>query len=196
MEKILRLILEENITPTGLFILYSKFNNVENLPIISEGVELKRLQNTGYLDDNYKLLSKAYSLLIKIVKQSKSSDSIKITSDFINKYNDLFPKGKRKGASILYRSNPKELTERFTWFFKTYPEFTESDVIDATIRYVKPFNDTMDYTYMQSSKYFIKKEDKNKTVSSTLADLCYNKEDIDVNDGTLFYDSVKENNIG
>lgn len=197
MEKILKLIIENNITPNGLFILYCKFNNqLDTLPTTSLNIEISRLQNSGYLDSNFKLTGSSLTILEKCINIYKSDNYVLIDSEFIKSYNSLFPKGRRSGASISYRSNPKELTERFTWFFKTYPEFKKEDVLEATKRYAKAFDDKFDYTYMQCSKYFIKKEDKTKTISSTLADLCYNKEDSEVDSGILFYDSIKENNMG
>jgi hypothetical protein len=60
------------------------------------------------------------------------------------------------------------------WFFKEYPEYTWEDVFTATTRYVEPFEESSDYTYMQTSRYFIKKDDKSKNTISTLAGICYN----------------------
>lgn len=82
-----------------------------------------------------------------------------------------------------YRTNPKELYDKFIWFFNEYPDYTWELVLQATGQYVKSFQDASDYTYMQSSKYFIKKEDKNKQVTSTLASMCWNMlegNDVDV----------------
>jgi hypothetical protein len=66
------------------------------------------------------------------------------------------------------------LYQRFVWFFTEYPEYTWEDVFVATKKYLAGFEASVDYTYAQTSKYFIKKDDKNKNIVSTLATMCYN----------------------
>ena len=47
-------------------------------------------------------------------------------------------------------------------------------MLNATKKYLESFEQSNDYTYAQTSKYFIKKDDKNKSTTSTLASMCYN----------------------
>ena len=113
-----------------------------------------------------------------------------LCAEQIEQYNLCFPKGKKAGTSSSFRTNPKELVERFSWFFKEYPEYTWENVLEATKLYTKQFLDSNDFTYLQLSKYFIKKDDKNKTTTSSLANVCYNIAQgnvSDVNDGYHYF---------
>jgi hypothetical protein len=59
------------------------------------------------------------------------------------------------------------------WFFETYPEYNWEMILDVTKKYVEITSEN-DVRYLQSSKYFIKKQDKNLEITSTLASLCWN----------------------
>lgn len=194
-----------DISPNGHYILY---HMVKDLPLekINHMHEKHCLSLSGFLreviDEDgsvfYVLTQKAihfvhesevYICNIPVVK-AISKISYKDWEERIKEYNELFPKGKRKGTSLSFRTNPKDLYDRFKWFFTEYPEYDWDLVIEVTTKYVETFNTACDYTYMQSSKYFIKKEDKNKTVTSNLATLCYDNiegSDEEVQTGTYYF---------
>jgi hypothetical protein len=63
-------------------------------------------------------------------------------------------------------------------------------VLTATEKYVKIFEESNDYTFMQTSKYFIKKDDKNRVTTSTLSTHCYNiveGNDEEISSGTYYF---------
>ena len=89
--------------------------------------------------------------------------------DSINKYREVFP-AKKLPSGKPARNNVKALGEAFRWFFETY-DYTWVDVMKATKMYVNEYRDA-EYMYMQTSQYFICKQDKHRVKHSTLADYC------------------------
>ena len=82
---------------------------------------------------------------------------------------EIFP-AKKLPSGKPARNNVKALGEAFRWFFETY-DYTWDDIIKATKMYVNEYRDA-DYLYMQTSQYFICKQDKHRVKHSTLADYC------------------------
>ena len=89
--------------------------------------------------------------------------------DNINVYREIFP-NKKLPSGKPARVNVKMLSESFRWFFETY-DSTWNQIFEATRMYVNEYRD-QEYMYMQTSQYFICKQDKHKVKSSTLADYC------------------------
>ena len=89
--------------------------------------------------------------------------------DKINNYREIFP-AKKLPSGKPARNNVKALGEAFRWFFETY-DHTWEEVHKATRMYVNEYRDA-DYMYMQTSQYFICKQDKHRVKHSTLADYC------------------------
>lgn len=197
---------KNELTPNAHYVLYCM---VYNLPItgVPYTSEQYKLSLNGYLEEHksevqgifYTITAKAVHVVhesevyicniktIKKVNKTKFED----WEENIIKYNELFPKGKKSGSSVSFRTNPKELYEKFKWFFQEYPEYDWNTVLTATEKYVKHFEESCDYTYMQTSKYFIKKDDKHKVSTSTLSTHCYNlvegnNEDISTT-GTFYF---------
>jgi hypothetical protein len=102
---------------------------------------------------------------------SGKSSKVSITDEYflanVAKYREIFPKGVVNGKTL--RNGSLELTNRFLWFFQTYPQYSWDHVLAATQNYI---DQCADFTYCKTSAYFIKKEDKNKTTQSLLADWC------------------------
>lgn len=82
-----------------------------------------------------------------------------------NKLRDLFPAGKKPGYSIMWRDSTSCIADRLKKFFFKYGEYSDSEIIDATKRYIASFNG--DYRYMQTLRYFIW---KNKVSGAELID--------------------------
>jgi hypothetical protein len=204
MKEFYQFLEDQGITPNGHYVLYCMNNSisVKGIPYTSEQY---KLSIQGILDLHkdptygvyYTLTDKARHILheseiyicnLKVVKKI-SKIAFGEWEEKIKEYNDIFPKG-RKSGSISFRTNPKELYDKFKWFFAEYPEYNWDMVLEATRRYSKVFEDSCDYTYMQTSKYFIKKDDKNKVTTSTLATICYNiaeGNDEEVSNGTFYF---------
>jgi hypothetical protein len=199
-------LVQERLTPNGLYVLQATHEEFLIPNYLNFKHEQYRLSLSGHLkehkeptqlnavytitDKGLHVIRKAHELVSKVKAEKKINIPFSDWEEKIEQYNQLFPKGKKQGSSISFRTAPKELFDRFKWFFKEYPEYTWDDIMTATERYLKPYNESSDYTYAQTSKYFIKKEDKNKSVTSTLATMCYNiKEgnDEEINDGYHYF---------
>ena len=148
---------------------------------VTVGVEtnINDLVEKGFLtynDNVYKLTPQAKSFIAHLdnyfIKAKKKTDIQLMGKDFadqINIYRETFP-NKRLPSGKPARVNVKMLSESFRWFFETY-EYEWADVIKATKMYVNEYRDA-EYMYMQTSQYFICKQDKHRVKSSTLADYC------------------------
>ncbi len=204
MKKLFDHLYISQITPNGLFVLHAVYNNYSYRNFVNFRHEQHRLEITGFLKSNtengvtiYKITDKGLHLLReseaivnKIKKASKKNIPFAEWEENIKAYNQIFPAEKKPGSNYYFRTAPKELFSRFKWFFLEYPEYTWQDVFDATLRYVKGYVDSNDYTYMQLNKYFIKKDDKNRSTTSALATEIYNMHnsvDTEIDTGTHYF---------
>lgn len=205
MKEFYDFLIKNELTPNAHYVLYCM---VYNIPIVGIPYTLEqyKLSLNDYVNEHvaedktifYTITAKAahvihesevYICNIKTVKKVNKVD-FKDWEDKIKQYNELFPKGKKEGSSISFRTNPKELYEKFKWFFQEYPEYDWDMVLAATEKYIKVFEESNDYTYMQTSKYFIKKDDKNRVSTSTLSTHCYNiaeGNDEELSTGTYYF---------
>ena len=76
------------------------------------------------------------------------------------KISECFPKGKMKDrlgrdTPYYYRCNKSEVSKALNRFFTQFGNYPDSEIIDATKRYVASFNGN--YTGMRLAKYFIMK---------------------------------------
>jgi len=177
MWELFQKILKEKLTPNQTLILFGMRNKIA-LPL-SKQEDKDQLVNLGYLnlDDNvYKLTPQAKLFMVRLdnyfIKAKKKTD-IQLMGknhvDKINAYREIFP-AKKIPSGKPARNNVKALGEAFRWFFETY-DYTWDDIIKATKMYVNEYRDA-DYLYMQTSQYFICKQDKHRVKHSTLADYC------------------------
>lgn len=94
-----------------------------------------------------------------------------------------YPKGRMPGTSYYYQCNSREIMQKLKKFFTIYGNFPDTEIIDATKRFVASFHG--DYKYLPLLKYFIYKdklvlgEDGQQHVSpqSPLATYLENKND-------------------
>ena len=203
MKKLFDHLNSNKVTPNGMLVLHATYNNYGYSSYVNFKHEQHRLELTGFLYSEkvdgitvYKITNEGLHLLReseKIVSDTKSKKkNIPFTEweDFIKRYNEIFPAEKKPGTKYYFRTAPKELFSRFKWFFLEYPEYTWEDVFKATVRYVKAHVDDNDYTYMQLNKYFIKKDDKNRSTTSSLATEIYNMHnspDEEINTGEHYF---------
>jgi len=142
-------------------------------------IDIDDLVTQGFLvyeNKVYKLTPQAKSFIAHLdnyfIKAKKKTDIQLMGKDFaeqINIYREVFP-NKRLPSGKPARVNVKMLSESFRWFFETY-DYDWANVIKATKMYVNEYRDA-EYMYMQTSQYFICKQDKHRVKSSTLADYC------------------------
>ena len=203
MKDLYDFLVKNKVSPNGFLVLHCTYNGYMYPNYINFSSEQYRLEITGHLSKEltgvnhvYKITEKGLHLLreaehvLTKVKRPKKAVPLQEWEENVTKYNEMFPKTKKEGTNISFRTNPRELMDRFMWFFKEYPEYTWEQVFKATEKYLESFDEATGFTYMQTSKYFIKKEDKSKTTTSTLATMCYNiaeGNDVDMNTGYRYF---------
>tara|TARA_Y100000361_G_scaffold154252_1_gene179080 strand:- start:686 stop:1291 length:606 start_codon:yes stop_codon:yes gene_type:complete len=179
MLELLEEILQDNITPNQLLLLYGLDESI-HYPQINPHLELRGLKSEGYVvmnedvDVGVELTAKGRQLKIKydnyFLKSKKNTNSILMGKDYVKKveeYREIFP-AKKLPSGKPARTNVKTLTKNFVWFFKEY-DVTWDEVIAATKRYVNEY-ELKDFMYMQTSQYFICKSDQSKVKQSQLMD--------------------------
>lgn len=177
MWELFQKILKAKLTPNQLLILFGMKQGVSLA--INNDADKNKLVEQKYLqfeDGKYTLTADAKMLIARMdnyfIKAKKKTDIQLMGKDFVDKINDyreIFP-AKKLPSGKLARNNVKALGEAFRWFFETY-DHTWDDVINATRMYVNEYRDK-EYMYMQTSQYFICKQDKHRVKHSTLADYC------------------------
>lgn len=146
---------------------------VDQYALREEAIKRKLLNEA----DN-QLTIKALSILEEfeslIVKSKKKVEKEVLGEEFIKKvemYRNIFP-AKRLPSNELARQSVQELTQKFVWFFKTFPEYNWEIVLDAADYYVY-VKERENYQYMVTSSYFIGKTDpRTRAWKSLLADHC------------------------
>jgi hypothetical protein len=89
--------------------------------------------------------------------------------DKIQEYINIFPAIKLPTGKYARDSKPN-IKNAFKWFFNNY-NYSWDVILDATEKYVDDYV-TSGYKYMRTSKYFIRKQDTDKSYSSDLANYC------------------------
>ena len=177
MWELFQKILKANLTPNQTLILFGIKQGV-SLPNTTDE-EKQELVLNGYLEkqgNQYIMTQSAKLICVRLdnyfIKAKKKTD-IQLMGknhiDSINKYREVFP-AKKLPSGKPARNNVKALGEAFRWFFETY-DYTWVDIMKATKMYVNEYRDA-EYMYMQTSQYFICKQDKHRVKHSTLADYC------------------------
>lgn len=203
MKELYDFLVKNKVSPNGLFVLHCTHHGYMYPNYVNFNHEQYRLEITGHLvkentgvSNVFKITEKGLHLLreaehaLTKMKRAKKTIPLQEWEDNVAKFNEMFPKGKKEGSTVSFRTNPRELMDRFMWFFKEYPEYTWEHVFQATEKYVNSFDEATGFTYMQTSKYFIKKDDKSKTTTSTLATMCYNiveGNDVEVTSGYHYF---------
>lgn len=117
------------------------------------------------------ILDEFETLLVKTKKRVVSELLGTDALDRIQSYREMFP-AKRIPKVGLLRQTVQELKDKFVWFFKTYPEFDWTLVLDATDYYIYT-KQKENMEYITTSSYFIQRTDTfSKASRSLLADYC------------------------
>ena len=177
MWELFQMMLKNNLTPNQVLLLFGIKQGV-SLPQVTNDDKLA-LEKLGFLileNGKYTMSAEAKSLIVHLdnyfTKAKKKTDAQLMGQDLVDKiniYREVFPNIKLPSGKPA-RVNVKMLSESFRWLFETY-DYTWEQIIKATKMYVNEYRDAQ-YMYMQTSQYFICKQDKHKVKSSTLADYC------------------------
>lgn len=168
---------QKRLSPNQYYVLCSMRDSVT--PIIPNlHLELRLLKTAGWITEAEppKLTPQAVALIDQIekifsVRKKKTSNQILGVNfkEKIKEYNELFPNVKLPSGSAA-RSSAGNLEERFRWFFE-HNEYSWETVLQATAIYVDEYR-TKNWKFMRNSQYFIKKQEKDGTVNSDLANYC------------------------
>jgi hypothetical protein len=176
LREIFNLITIQQLTPNQFYVLFCIAQNTNPVKGVNLALECRNLQYEGWLNSENKLTDKALNIIklmdseFEITDQVKQQESVK-SSDMIDKYLTLFPKGKIPSGKQA-RSAKGNLENAFKWFFKEYPELKDWNLIlKATAYYVDEF-ESKNYLYMRTSQYFIRKQLTDKSWDSELANYC------------------------
>lgn len=94
----------------------------------------------------------------EIVLEKEDNDEKNLLS-LASKLKEIYPKGKKPGTHYYWSDGVKLIVNRLKVFYKKYGEdFSPEDIISATERYVKSFENNQ--RYMKLLKYFIFKDEK------------------------------------
>ena len=176
MEEIFNRLLQAQITPNGLYVLYCIKNKIKCSDSINFNIEVLRLKSGNYLTESLELSGNSLKFIQEIdgfFKKSKKKTSKNLMGDDfldnIKLYNELFPKGKLP-SGVPARVNIKGLENAFRWFFENF-SYSWETVLKATDKYVDEYSMNR-YNYMRNSQYFVRKQNTDKTWDSTLATYC------------------------
>ena len=87
----------------------------------------------------------------------------------VNEYREIFPDIKFPSGKYA-RDAAKNLEVNFRWFFKSH-DYDWDTIMKATTKYIDEYS-AKNYDYARTSKYFIKKSEKDGSVTSDLANYC------------------------
>lgn len=187
MEEIFNKLTKEELTPNSFYVLYCIKNSIKPHNFVNSSLAVARLKQDGWLDENLQLTDKSIIFTTEIdgyfKKAKKKTTKTLLGDNFtsnIKLYVEIFPNRKLYSGKYA-RSNPKNLESSFRWFFENY-DYDWSVVLKAAEKYVSEYM-VMNYQYMRTSQYFIRKQNIDKTWDSDLANYCeliINKSDEDV----------------
>jgi len=194
MNEIFNLLIKENLTPNSFYILYCIKENIVPSKIVSKELECKRLSNQEWIDDNLELTTKSIIFMTKIdayfKKSKKKTSKILMGDNFmqnIDAYVKLFP-NKKLSSGKYARVPAKSLENAFRWFFENY-EYDWQTIFSATQKYIGEY-ETKNYDYMRTSRYFIRKQNVDKSWDSDLAVYCEYLNDAPENDENPFEELI------
>ena len=157
VSNLFNLVLKEGLTPNQFYLLYCIHNKVK-AEIINVHLETRFLTSGGWLNADNKLTEKALSIMITDKEENQ-----------IEKYNKIFPQKKLPSGKFA-RTNVKNLETAFKWFFANF-DYTWEVILKATALYVDEY-ENKNYMYMQTSQYFVRKQQADKSWGSELANWC------------------------
>lgn len=194
MKEIFDKLVKNELTPNSFYVLHCIKEKIVPNKFVNKSLEVKRLQQEGWLKENLDLTSKSLIFMEEIggyfKKSKKKSAKALMGDDFtvcIKSYNEIFP-SKKLGSGKYARVNAKNLESGFRWFFENF-NYSWEIIYKATNKYVKDY-ELQNYDYMRTSQYFIRKQNVDKTWESDLANYCEIVSAQDYQDTVYFKDNV------
>jgi hypothetical protein len=180
MMEMFNLIREKQLSPNQFYLLCCIREN-EASQFINVHQELRSLLVDNWITEDedklkYTLTPEAMTFvnqiesLFKITKK-KTNNQI-MGQDYTSKvaeFLDIFPKMKLPSGKFA-RSDKKNIEIALRWFIQTYA-YEWSTILTATKMYVDEY-ERVNFKYMQTSQYFIRKQNPDKSWASELANWC------------------------
>ena len=180
MMEMFNLMIGKGLNPNQFYLLYCIRKNTGSLTI-NIHQELRSLEKNGWIkkmeegDKTPILEPKAITLIQQvesffITHKKKTATQVmgKGYGDNLRAYRDTFPKKKLPSGEPA-RNDLRNLEIAMKWFFENH-EYSWETILKATDVYVTKY-EKVDYLYMRTSVYFIRKE-VGKDWNSTLANYC------------------------
>ena len=190
MREMFDLITKEGLTPNQFYLLFCMQSKVQSVGI-NIHQELRALEIEGWITAKRELSEKAVSLLQDIesyfTKSKKKTNRVILGEDAksnIDTYNNMFPT-KKLPSGKYGRSAINNLESAFKWFFQNH-NYPWKTVLEATVMYINEY-EKKNYLYMQTSQYFIRKQQADKSWGSELANWCAAVENGDTDDEEYFF---------
>ena len=173
---------ERGVTPNGLYMLHSMHTKIGFAEYISIKIETDKLYSAGMVrpkesdplhqieltEAGLKLLTDAGKFFLK--SKAKVTIHHDEWTPMIEMYRMTFPTGSIGNST--YRTNVRDLYERFVWFFDNY-NYPWEVILAATKEYVKSKTDPYGQpSYMKPAGYLIRKQENDKSIVCMLADYC------------------------
>ena len=202
MMEMWNLITTADLTPNQFYMLYFMKNNISPVHV-NIHQELRAVITKGYINDltsgagqKYELTPKAYSAIDQVESlfkvHKKKTDTQIMGDDYqtkIKTYLELFPK-LRLPSGKAARSDKKNVETAMRWFQENY-DYSWDTILKATEAYVIDYQ-MRNYKYMQTSQYFIRKQNSDRTWGSELANWCSDLVNDNVqNSDNYFSENVK-----
>ncbi len=176
MTEIFNLLIEKELTPNSFYVLYCIKEKIVPNKLVNKNLETQRLINQNWLTENLQLTDKSLIFITKIdgyFKKTKKKTSKDLMGDnFMQKidaYVKLFP-NKKLSSGKYARVPAKSLEGSFRWFFENY-DYDWQTIFAATQKYINEY-ETKNYDYMRTSRYFLRKQNLDKSWDSDLATYC------------------------
>lgn len=115
-----------------------------------------------------------------LTKKNKTKNNKFSHESLIVKMMEIFPNSIQVSSGKNFRGNRNDNMERMQKFFLFYDKYKDSDILNATERYVKSFNG--DYSYMRRLPYFIWRAEIKEGVLMRNSDLATYLENKDIDD--------------
>lgn len=137
------------------------------------------LNKNGYAStfkgDQFEQVVNAIELYTNVKENRKKTPtvSVEVLANFkvaAEIFNNIFPAIKSPSTQRYARDPEKEVMEALLWFVENY-SFDMDTIMSAADKYIRE-REVDNWSFLQSSKYFIRKQQKDKTWTSNLANFC------------------------
>jgi hypothetical protein len=178
--ELFKVIISDKLTPNQYYILmYIVYKSLTELPskvtpdiqvLITRGYIIISNENKVYVTESGKrIVKKVESMFIKTAENSAGDILGDEWEERIQEYINIFP-AIRLNTGKYARDTPANIKSAFKWFFKTY-DYSWDLILDATEEFVDEYR-MNGFKFMCTSRYFIRKQQIDKTYISELAIKC------------------------